>query len=225
MGQGSLVVATDESAAGEAAETANPAARSKPGKRKRGEAKAPATDEPGSRAARDRATSYLSAHYACTHCGLSFEPPSPQLFSFNSPQGMCPACDGLGELYSFDPALLVPDDALSFKDGCFELLGPWRDLGRWKRHIYQGVADTMDRKLGLAKGTMLETPWNQLDAELQNLWLWGTGDEHITFTWRSGPIGPQVRRAGSRASFPTCSTSTAIRRARCNCGSWKNTCT
>ena len=38
----------------------------------------------------------LSAHYACTHCGLSFESPSPQLFSFNSPQGMCTKCDGLG---------------------------------------------------------------------------------------------------------------------------------
>ena len=45
----------------------------------------------------------LSAHYACTHCGLSFEPPSPQLFSFNSPQGMCTQCDGLGEIYTFDP--------------------------------------------------------------------------------------------------------------------------
>src|SRR5262245_42342712 len=49
----------------------------------------------------------LSAHYACTHCNLSFEPPSPQLFSFNSPQGMCPKCDGLGEIYSFDPARLI----------------------------------------------------------------------------------------------------------------------
>ena len=51
------------------------------------------------------------------------------------------------------------------------------------------MADTIGRKLGLAKGTMLETPWNELDGELQKLWLWGTGDEHITFTWRSGPQG------------------------------------
>ena len=42
-----------------------------------------------------------SAHYACTHCGLSYEPPSPQLFSFNSPQGMCLDCNGLGERFSF----------------------------------------------------------------------------------------------------------------------------
>ena len=51
----------------------------------------------------------LSSHYACTACGLSFDPPSPQLFSFNSPQGMCLACDGLGIRHDFDPDLLVPD--------------------------------------------------------------------------------------------------------------------
>src|SRR5262249_41020859 len=43
----------------------------------------------------------LSAHYACTHCNKSYEPPSPQLFSFNSPHGMCLDCDGLGTRYSF----------------------------------------------------------------------------------------------------------------------------
>ncbi|HTM53553.1 MAG TPA: excinuclease ABC subunit UvrA [Pirellulales bacterium] len=131
----------------------------------------------------------LSAHYACTHCGISFEPPSPQLFSFNSPQGMCVACDGLGELYSFDPDLLVPDGALSFKQGCFELLGAWREMGRWKRHIYQGVGDTVERLRSLPKGTMLDTPWAELPSELRELWLWGTGDEHITFTWRGGSSG------------------------------------
>src|SRR5437588_9883552 len=84
----------------------------------------------------------LSAHYACTHCGLSFESPSPQLFSFNSPQGMCRECDGLGEIYGFDVAQLIPESGRSFKDGCIDLVGQWREMGRWRRHIYQGVADT-----------------------------------------------------------------------------------
>ncbi len=130
----------------------------------------------------------FSVDYACTDCGLSFEPPSPQLFSFNSPQGMCLECDGLGQLYTFDPDLLVPEGnrSRSFKQGCFELLGRWKDLGRWRRHIYQGVADTMERKLGLTSGAMLETPWEDVDAAFQELLLWGTGDEHITFTWRGG---------------------------------------
>ncbi len=131
----------------------------------------------------------LSAHYACTHCNLSFEPPSPQLFSFNSPQGMCPKCDGLGEIYSFDPARLIPDPSLSFAKGAIELVGQWRDMGRWRRHIYQGVADTTERTRDLEHGTMLETPWRDLDPDLQRVWLEGTGDQHVTFTWRNGPQG------------------------------------
>jgi excinuclease ABC subunit A len=128
----------------------------------------------------------FSSAYACTHCGLSFEPPSPQLFSFNSPQGMCPDCSGLGVQYSFDPELLVPFPKASFKEGCFELIGPWQDLGRWRRHIYQGVADTMERKLQIKPGTLLDTPWEKLPVDLKNIWLYGTGKEHITYTWRAG---------------------------------------
>jgi len=128
----------------------------------------------------------FSADYACADCGISFEPPSPQMFSFNSPQGMCLECDGLGELYSFDPALLIPDGKLSFKKGCFELIGRWKELGRWRRHIYQGVADTIERTKKLPEGTMLETPWRELKPALRKLWLWGTGSTHITFTWRGG---------------------------------------
>ncbi len=135
------------------------------------------------------AETQLSAHYACTHCQLSFEPPSPQLFSFNSPQGMCPHCHGLGEIYSFDPKRLIPDPSRSFQQGCIELLGSWRNMGRWRRHIYRGVADTLQRKYGLEDGSLLEIAWEELDPKLQNLLLWGTGDEHITFTWRSGPSG------------------------------------
>ncbi len=131
----------------------------------------------------------FSAHYACTHCGLSFETPTPQLFSFNSPQGMCRDCDGLGEIYGFEESRLISDADRSFKDGCIELIGPWKDMGRWRRHIFQGVADSMERRREIDSGTMLETPWRDLSPDLQKLWLWGTGDEHITFTWRNGAHG------------------------------------
>src|SRR5258705_3335537 len=80
----------------------------------------------------------LSAHYACTYCDKSYEPPSPQLFSFNSPQGMCPDCDGLGQRYTFDPDLLIPDPSLSFYDGAVPLVGRLRGMGRWRKHIYEG---------------------------------------------------------------------------------------
>lgn len=128
----------------------------------------------------------LSADYACNSCGLSFQPPTPQLFSFNSPQGMCYECDGLGQMFSFDREKLVTDPSKSIAKGCIELLGQWKDLGRWKRHIYQGMADTMERKLGLSSGTLAETPWQELTEDQQFYWLWGTGDEHITYTWRGG---------------------------------------
>ena len=128
----------------------------------------------------------LSADYACNSCGLSFQPPTPQLFSFNSPQGMCLSCDGLGEMFSFDPEKLVPDQSLSFASGAIELIGSWKDLGRWKRHIYAGVAETMDRKLSLGDNHLLERPWSKLSEEERRIWLWGTGSEHITYTWRNG---------------------------------------
>jgi excinuclease ABC subunit A len=99
---------------------------------------------------------------------------------------MCLTCDGLGEFFSFDPNLLVSDESKSFAQGCIELVGPWKDLGRWRRHIYRGVAETMERKLELPEGTLLETPWRDLAPELRGIWLWGTGDEHITFTWSAG---------------------------------------
>jgi excinuclease ABC subunit A len=118
----------------------------------------------------------LSAHYACTYCDRSYEPPSPQLFSFNSPQGMCPDCDGLGMRYSFDPDLLVPDPELSFFEGAIPLVGRLRGMGRWRRHIYEGVAKTL--------GIDLRKPWNALPVEHRDFLLSGAGDRHITFEWK-----------------------------------------
>ena len=118
----------------------------------------------------------LSAHYACTHCQKSYEPPSPQMFSFNSPHGMCPDCDGLGTSYTFDPDLLIPDPSLSFFDGAVPIVGPLRGMGRWRKHIYEGVADTLDIDL--------KTPWRDLPAEQRQWLLHGSGDRHITFVWK-----------------------------------------
>jgi len=125
----------------------------------------------------DRATSgdlLLSSHYACTRCGLSFEPPSPQLLSFNSPTGMCLTCDGLGTTYDFDPELLVPNPRKSFLNLAIE---PMRTrIGRWRRHIYRGVA----RHVGFD----LSTPWGRLPEKAKRALLYGLGDTHVTFEWR-----------------------------------------
>lgn len=131
----------------------------------------------------------FSTEYACPHCNRSFESPSPQIFSFNSPRGMCPHCQGLGFIHTFDPDLLIPDKTRSFQQGAIVPLGKWKELGRWKRHIYQGVADTLTRIYNLEKDSILETAWEELDPKIQHAFLWGTGDLHITYTWRSGPSG------------------------------------
>ncbi len=118
----------------------------------------------------------LSAHYACTHCNISYEPPTPQLFSFNSPQGMCPECDGLGNKFTFDADLLIPDPNLSFHDGAIPLVGPLKGMGRWRKHIFEGV--------GKSLGIDLKTPWNQLPEPQQTLILQGSGDSHIVWEWK-----------------------------------------
>jgi excinuclease ABC subunit A len=119
----------------------------------------------------------LSSQYACTDCELSFEPPSPQIFSFNSPQGMCLTCDGLGESRSFDPDLLVPNDSLSVAEGALVTIGPLKKIGRWRRHLFEGVAKTV--------GFSLNTAWKDLDPASRQALLYGTGKRNITFRWRN----------------------------------------
>ncbi|MEC9096875.1 MAG: excinuclease ABC subunit UvrA, partial [Planctomycetota bacterium] len=127
-----------------------------------------------------------SSDYACTDCQISFAAPSPQLFSFNSPQGMCPSCNGLGKMFSFDPELLVPNPEKTFMGGAIEIIGNQKKMGRWRRHIYRGVAATLERKNDWEEGYMLETPWRDLCQEARDALLWGTGELHITYTWRGG---------------------------------------
>ena len=178
MGDGNLIVAPNDEVAGPSMPAAIEAEEGSP------------TPQRGK-----NADMTFSAHYACTHCRRSFEPPSPQLFSFNSPRGMCQACDGLGQVYSFDIERLIPDATKSFQQGCFELIGAWRDLGRWRKHIYSGLAETLEYREELEPGTVLETPWDELDSKLQRALLWGTGDLHITFTWKAG--GGQHKYGGT----------------------------
>ena len=116
----------------------------------------------------------LSSHYACPACDLSFEPPSPQLFSFNSPAGMCLTCDGMGTTFDFDPDLMVPDPRKSFLNLA---VAPMRTrIGRWRRHLFRGVAKQI--------GFDLKLPWSKLPAKAKKALLFGLGDTHVTFEWR-----------------------------------------
>lgn len=116
----------------------------------------------------------LSSGFACVDCGIGFEPPHPQMFSFNSPHGMCAYCDGLGTRFDFAPELLIPDPSKHFLSPCIAAFR--QKIGKWRKHIYQGVADHL--------GVSLKTPWRDLPAEARRAFLYGTGNEHITFEWR-----------------------------------------
>jgi excinuclease ABC subunit A len=158
LGEGNLVLSTETSAES-----------SRDAKRRQAE-DADASGEPAS------TDVLLSAHYACTHCNASYEPPSPQMFSFNSPHGMCPECDGLGTRYTFDVDLLIPDPTKSLWDGAVPIIGAIKTMGRWRKHIYAGVAQTFDIDL--------KKPWKAQSAAHREILLNGAGKTHVTFEWK-----------------------------------------
>jgi excinuclease ABC subunit A len=122
----------------------------------------------------DGADHLLSSHYACMRCDVSFEQPSPQMLSFNSPSGMCAECHGLGTTYDFDVKLLVPNPKKSFLNVAVE---PMRTrIGRWRRHIFRAVAQHV--------GFDLKTPWGKLPKRARDALLYGLGDTHLTFEWK-----------------------------------------
>ncbi|MEW4488194.1 excinuclease ABC subunit UvrA [Thalassoglobus sp. JC818] len=125
-----------------------------------------------------------SAKYACAACGVSYEPPSPQLFSFNSPLGMCPDCTGLGVRHDFDLDLLISQPDKPILRGALDLMKGSKKIGRWKRHIFQGVASAIEEDCDLPKGSFLKTKWSDVPAQAQQFFLHGMGARHITFSWR-----------------------------------------
>ncbi|MCA9060082.1 MAG: excinuclease ABC subunit A, partial [Planctomycetaceae bacterium] len=126
-----------------------------------------------------------SAHYACASCGLSFDPPSPQLFSFNSPLGMCPDCHGLGFCHGFPLHQLIADENKSIQRGATLLLPSLSKIGRWPRHLLTGAATSIEEDTGMEPGTLLKAKWKDLPEAAKQQWLFGTGDRHITFLWKT----------------------------------------
>jgi len=115
----------------------------------------------------------LSARHACPSCGYSLSEISPRLFSFNSPQGACPACSGLGFLREVDPEKLVLDPDRSLAAGCLATVG--HGPGSW-------VGRQLEQ-LGAALGFDLHTPWRRLPEEVRELIMAGTSEEH-DFVWQ-----------------------------------------
>ncbi|MBD3871741.1 MAG: excinuclease ABC subunit UvrA [Acidobacteria bacterium] len=114
----------------------------------------------------------LSARHACPQCGFSLTEVSPRLFSFNSPQGACPTCSGLGFLREVDAEKLVIDPERTLAGGCLAMVGKARSS--WFRHQVE--------QLSVALGFNLETPWRQLPEEIRRALMYGTEGEH-EFVW------------------------------------------
>lgn len=140
----------------------------------------------GKRRTKARSEWIMSSEYACPQCELSFMPPTPQMLSFNSPSGMCNVCEGLGRQFTFSPELIIPDPTRSIRRGAVELLGGWNDMGRWQRHQLMSVSESIEKEHGLGSGESLTTAWEDLAPAIQQEWLYGTGERHITFTWSGG---------------------------------------
>ncbi len=127
----------------------------------------------------------FSSQYACPTCGLSFSAPTPQMFSFNSPQGACPECNGLGEVYTFDPSKLAIHPELPLSAGPLAHLPPIEELGRWRKSIYLGLANYLEKKYNKPAGYVFNTPWQDLDDKISHAILWGTGEAKIEFSYKS----------------------------------------
>jgi excinuclease ABC subunit A len=118
----------------------------------------------------------MSQHRACHECGISFPEPSPQLFSFNSPQGMCPECSGLGTRMEMDPDLVVPNPDLSINEGAVKPLGAVGEGTSWGTDIVRAVAKE--------RGIDLNRPWKTLAAIARKVILYGTGSERVRVAMR-----------------------------------------
>ncbi len=109
---------------------------------------------------------YFSRHLMCPVTGLSYNEPAPHTFSFNSPQGACPVCNGLGETSAIDEGKLIPDRELSIRKGGIEPLGKYRNV--WIFWQIEAIADK--------NGFTLDTPIKDIPADSLNKILYGSDE-------------------------------------------------
>ena len=111
----------------------------------------------------------FSEQYACTKCGINYAEVNPRNFSFNSPYGACPECNGLGNRLEFDLDLIIPDKNKSINLGA---LAPWRRGGRGYILYYRWLIRQLSYRLKFD----LDTPFNELSKAVQKVILYGIKD-------------------------------------------------
>lgn len=120
----------------------------------------------------------LSAQNACATCNIGYDELSPQSFSFNSPIGACPSCNGLGYRLEFDQELVVPDPERSIMDGA---VVPWGRLeakkDSWTLNMVQNLARAYNFEL--------DVPWKHIPEIVQQLILYGSGSKKFKVAWQN----------------------------------------
>ncbi|MFC0204174.1 excinuclease ABC subunit UvrA [Novosphingobium soli] len=129
----------------------------------------------------------FSEKFACPVSGFTIEEVEPRLFSFNAPQGACPACDGLGEKLLFDPQLVVPNEHLTLKQGA---IVPWAKSNPPSPYYMQVLSS-----LAAHFGFSLTTPWDELPGEVKLVILYGTGGKAVPLTFKDGRKEYTVNKA------------------------------
>jgi len=129
----------------------------------------------------------FSERFACPVSGFTIEEIEPRLFSFNSPQGACPTCDGLGEKQLFDPQLVVPNEALSLKKGA---VVPWAKSNPPSPY-YMQVLGSLAKEFGFD----LTTPWQELGEANRDIILHGTKGRRVPLTFKDGRKQYTVQKA------------------------------
>jgi excinuclease ABC subunit A len=109
---------------------------------------------------------FFSRHLMCPVTGLSYDEPAPHTFSFNSPHGACPHCNGLGEISSIDEKKLIPDPELSIRKGGIEPLGKYRNI--WIFWQIEAIAEK--------EGFTLDTPVRDIPEDALNKILYGSDE-------------------------------------------------
>jgi len=125
----------------------------------------------------------FSEKFACIECGISLEELTPRVFSFNSPHGACPECNGLGVKFEMDPDLIIPDKSKSLNEGaieCWERVTP-KTMPKHKSGMYRWWYSQLEN-LANHYEFSLSVPFSKLSKRIQNIVLYGSGDEEIEFT-------------------------------------------
>lgn len=124
----------------------------------------------------------FSESFSCPDCQISIEELEPRSFSFNNPQGACPACTGLGEHLEVDPELVIPNPSLTLRQGAIAVVG-WGSIGNPSSYAYALMSALMKKY-----DFDLDTPFEDLSEKVQHIILYGTGKEKIKFVF-SGEYG------------------------------------